>query len=147
MASVLSGEPAMGRTVSIQLPLIPFSKLHHWDEVPMATKHESVSTRVQGLAESTHQTSRSRSGGRCAATDSHQCPPPRHPTSPAVHSQQTACQAPLSKPTFTKRRGPGQHPLMAQRRLAADPSTSKSPIISLSQLLLPPKIHSELSAG
>lgn len=44
-------------------PLIGFSKLHHRDKVPMATKHESVSMRGQGLAESTLQTSQSKSGG------------------------------------------------------------------------------------
>lgn len=64
MASVLSGEPGMGETVSIQPPLIPFSKLHHQDEVPMATKHESVSMRMQGLTESMFQTSQRKSGGR-----------------------------------------------------------------------------------
>lgn len=64
VTSVLSGEPAMGEIVPIHPPLIPFSKLHHQDEVPMATKHESVSMRMQGLAESTLQTSQSKSGGR-----------------------------------------------------------------------------------
>lgn len=42
----------MGRTISIQPPLFPLLSSHHHDEVPMATKHESASMRVQGLAES-----------------------------------------------------------------------------------------------
>lgn len=53
MAPVRSGELAIGRTVSIQPPLTSFSKLHHHDEVPMATKPESASMCMQGLAEST----------------------------------------------------------------------------------------------
>lgn len=64
MEPVLSGEPDMGESVSIQPPFVPFSKLHHQDDVPMTTKHESVSRCVQGLAESMLQTSQSKSGGR-----------------------------------------------------------------------------------
>jgi hypothetical protein len=45
------------------LPFLPLLKQHYHYEVPMATKHESVSMRVQGLAESTPKHPQARAGG------------------------------------------------------------------------------------
>lgn len=111
----------MGETVSIQPPLIPFSKLHHQDEVPMATKHESVSMRMQGLAESMLQTSQSKSGGRLYCHGLTLVSP-----SDVTYNELFVRLLSLSQ-HLPETKGPGQHPLMAQRRLAAHPSTSKSP--------------------